>query len=112
MTDINASHLDLFMPGKIATVRKEPSTRSDMVMIVRIIISELDGKGHFKRVLHEETFEVLPALGFDTAVALTRVLLRRGYTRKRLPRSFGPMQAWAKAVLRDARREEQGHLFI
>ena len=112
MSEASVSHLDLFMPGKIATVRKEPSTRSDMVVIVRIIISELDKKGHFKRVIHEETFDVLPALGYDTAVALTRVLLKRGYHRKRLPRSFGPMQPWAKAVLRDARKEEQGHLFI
>lgn len=105
-------HLDLFMPRKIATVRLESSTRSDLVLIVRVVISELDTKGHFKKVISEESFEVLPSIAFDVAVALTRVLLKRGYRRLRVPRSFGPMHKWAKAVLRSARREEQGHLFF
>lgn len=110
--EVTSPHLDLFMARRIATVRIESSTRSDLVIFVRVVISELDTKGHFKRVVSEESFEVLPALGFDVAVALTRVLLKRGYSRKKIPRSFGPMKRWAKDVLRMARREEQGHLFI
>lgn len=106
-------HLDLFKPGRIATVRLESSTRSDLVVFVRVVISELDAKGHFKRMQSAESFEVLPALAFDVAIALTRVLLRRGYGRRKVPRSFGPLQKWAKDVLRLARREEeQGHLFL